>query len=110
MADPANLLCLDEPAEMGAGPNYFRFQTRLARGLSLDDASEGSLRELGEAADGTSLPIQVSITVHPPGTIFQRQYPADPEIAGFEVWASVVVIVKICSSDSSERVSVPLLM
>ena len=40
-----------EPAEMGAGPHYFRFQTRLARGLSLDDASEGSLRELGEAAD-----------------------------------------------------------
>lgn len=40
-----------EPAEMGKGPHYFRFQTRLARGLSLDDASEGSLRELGEAAD-----------------------------------------------------------
>jgi hypothetical protein len=25
-----------------------------------------------------------SITVHPPGTIFQRQYPSDPEIAGFD--------------------------
>ena len=25
-----------------------------------------------------------SITVHPPGTVFQRQYPVDPEIAGFD--------------------------
>jgi hypothetical protein len=29
-------------------------------------------------------PRVTSITVHPPGTIFQRQYPADPEIAGFD--------------------------
>jgi WD40 repeat protein len=29
-------------------------------------------------------PRVTSITVHPPGTVFQRQYPADPEIAGFE--------------------------
>ena len=25
-----------------------------------------------------------SITIHPPGTVFQRQFPMDPEIAGFE--------------------------
>jgi hypothetical protein len=25
-----------------------------------------------------------SITIHPPGTVFQRQFPIDPEIAGFE--------------------------
>jgi sugar lactone lactonase YvrE len=25
-----------------------------------------------------------SITIHPPGTVFQRQFPVDPEIAGFE--------------------------
>jgi WD40 repeat protein len=29
-------------------------------------------------------PRVTSITVHPPGTIFQRQYPSDPEIAGFD--------------------------
>lgn len=29
-------------------------------------------------------PRVTSITVHPPGTVFQRQYPADPEIAGFD--------------------------
>jgi outer membrane protein assembly factor BamB len=29
-------------------------------------------------------PRVTSITIHPPGTIFQRQYPVDPEIAGFE--------------------------
>jgi uncharacterized protein len=40
-----------DPSEMGTGPHYFRFQTKLPRGLSLDDASENSLRELGEAAD-----------------------------------------------------------
>ena len=27
---------------------------------------------------------RVSITIHPPGTVFQRQFPVDPEIAGFE--------------------------
>jgi uncharacterized protein len=41
-----------EPAEMGTGPHYYRFQTKLPRGLSLDDASEGSLRELSAAAEG----------------------------------------------------------
>jgi uncharacterized protein len=40
-----------EPAEMGTGPHYYRFQTKLPRGLSLDDASEESLRELSAAAD-----------------------------------------------------------
>jgi hypothetical protein len=25
-----------------------------------------------------------TITIHPPGTVFQRQFPVDPEIAGFE--------------------------
>jgi hypothetical protein len=25
-----------------------------------------------------------NITIHPPGTVFQRQFPVDPEIAGFE--------------------------
>jgi hypothetical protein len=29
-------------------------------------------------------PRVTSITVYPPGTIFQRQFPVDPEIAGFE--------------------------
>jgi sugar lactone lactonase YvrE len=29
-------------------------------------------------------PRVTSITVHPPGTVFQRQFPVDPEIAGFE--------------------------
>lgn len=29
-------------------------------------------------------PRMTSITIHPPGTIFQRQFPADPEIAGFD--------------------------
>jgi patatin-like phospholipase/acyl hydrolase len=40
-----------KPARMGTGPHYYRFQIRLPRGLSLDDASPGSLAELGEAAD-----------------------------------------------------------
>ena len=39
------------PAQMGTGPHYYRFQTKLPRGLSLDDASQESLRELGEAAE-----------------------------------------------------------
>ncbi len=39
------------PAQMGTGPQYYRFQTKLPRGLSLDDASQESLRELGEAAE-----------------------------------------------------------
>jgi hypothetical protein len=29
-------------------------------------------------------PRVTSITIHPPGTVFQRQFPADPEIAGFD--------------------------
>jgi hypothetical protein len=29
-------------------------------------------------------PRVTSITVHPPGTVFQRPFPADPDIAGFE--------------------------
>lgn len=29
-------------------------------------------------------PRVTSITVHPPGTVFQRPFPSDPEIAGFE--------------------------
>ena len=29
-------------------------------------------------------PRVTSITVHPPGTVFQRPFPADPEIAGFD--------------------------
>jgi len=29
-------------------------------------------------------PRVTAITIHPPGTIFQRPFPADPEIAGFE--------------------------
>jgi hypothetical protein len=29
-------------------------------------------------------PRVTSITIHPPGTVFQRPFPADPEIAGFE--------------------------
>ena len=40
-----------EPAQMGTGPQYYRFQTKLPRGLSLDDASEESLRELSAAAE-----------------------------------------------------------
>jgi predicted acylesterase/phospholipase RssA len=39
-----------DPAEMGRGPRYHRFQVRLRRGLSLDDASPGSLAELDQAA------------------------------------------------------------
>jgi hypothetical protein len=31
-----------------------------------------------------SRPRVTSVTVYPPGTIFQRQFPVDPEIAGFE--------------------------
>jgi hypothetical protein len=40
-----------EPARQGTGPRYFRFQTKLPRGTSLDDASESSLKELSDAAD-----------------------------------------------------------
>lgn len=40
-----------EPARQGTGPRYYRFQTKLPRGTSLDDASEASLRELSDAAD-----------------------------------------------------------
>ena len=40
-----------EPARQGTGPRYFRFQTKLPRGTSLDDASEASLGELSDAAD-----------------------------------------------------------
>ena len=40
-----------EPATQGTGPRYFRFQTKLPRGTSLDDASEASLGELSDAAD-----------------------------------------------------------
>ena len=29
-------------------------------------------------------PRVTSITIHPPGTVFQRPFPVDPEIAGFE--------------------------
>src|SRR6185436_9328724 len=29
-------------------------------------------------------PRVTSITIHPPGTVFQRPFPTDPEIAGFE--------------------------
>lgn len=31
-----------------------------------------------------SRPRVTSITIHPPGTVFQRPFPTDPEIAGFE--------------------------
>jgi hypothetical protein len=40
-----------DPAQQGVGPRYYRFQTTLPRGASLDDASSGSLKELSEAAD-----------------------------------------------------------
>ena len=40
-----------DPPEMGTGPCYYRLQTKLPRGLPLDDASEGSLAELSEAAE-----------------------------------------------------------
>jgi patatin-like phospholipase len=40
-----------EPAAQGLGPRYFRFQTTLPRGTSLDDASERSLDELSASAD-----------------------------------------------------------
>jgi hypothetical protein len=40
-----------EPAEQGLGPRYYRFQTTLPRGTSLDDATKGSLQELSEAAE-----------------------------------------------------------
>ena len=40
-----------DPPEMGRGPRYHRFQVRLPRGLSLDDASKGSLAELEQAAE-----------------------------------------------------------
>lgn len=39
-----------EPAEMGRGPRYFRFQVPLLGARPLDDASPRSLRELDEAA------------------------------------------------------------
>jgi uncharacterized protein len=40
-----------EPATQGQGPRYFRFQTKLPRGTSLDDASQRSLDELSAAAE-----------------------------------------------------------
>jgi hypothetical protein len=40
-----------EPAAQGRGPRYFRFQTTLPRGTSLDDASGRSLNELSDAAE-----------------------------------------------------------
>ncbi len=40
-----------DPPEMGKGPHYYRFQTKLPRGLSLDDASQESLRELSAAGE-----------------------------------------------------------
>jgi uncharacterized protein len=40
-----------EPAAQGTGPRYFRFQTTLPRGTSLDDASASSLDELSDASE-----------------------------------------------------------
>jgi patatin-like phospholipase/acyl hydrolase len=40
-----------EPAEMGRGPRYWRFQATLPRHRGLDDASRASLAELSETAD-----------------------------------------------------------
>ena len=40
-----------DPASRGAGPRYFRFQTKLEVSTALDDASPGALRQLNEAAD-----------------------------------------------------------
>jgi patatin-like phospholipase/acyl hydrolase len=40
-----------DPAEAGRGPRYFRYQTKLPRSLTLDDASRGSLAELETAAE-----------------------------------------------------------
>jgi uncharacterized protein len=40
-----------DPPEMGTGPCYYRMQTKLPRGLPLDDASEESLEELSAAAE-----------------------------------------------------------
>jgi uncharacterized protein len=40
-----------DPADRGAGPRYFRFQTKLAVSTPLDDASPRALRQLNEAAD-----------------------------------------------------------
>ncbi|HSD23176.1 MAG TPA: patatin-like phospholipase family protein [Solirubrobacterales bacterium] len=40
-----------DPASRGAGPRYFRFQTKLQASTPLDDASPDALRQLNEAAD-----------------------------------------------------------
>jgi patatin-like phospholipase/acyl hydrolase len=40
-----------DPASQGAGPRYFRFQTKLEVSTPLDDASPRALRQLNEAAD-----------------------------------------------------------
>jgi hypothetical protein len=40
-----------EPAEQGRGPRYYRLQTKLPRGTSLDDAGARSLADLSAAAD-----------------------------------------------------------
>jgi predicted acylesterase/phospholipase RssA len=40
-----------DPATQGTGPRYFRFQTSLVEGTSLDDASAKALDELSAAAD-----------------------------------------------------------
>lgn len=40
-----------DPAGMGRGPRYHRFQVMLPRGLALDDASRGSLAELESEAE-----------------------------------------------------------
>jgi hypothetical protein len=40
-----------DPATPGTGPRYFRFQTSLTEGTSLDDASPRALEELSAAAD-----------------------------------------------------------
>ena len=40
-----------DPASRGAGPRYFRFQTKLEVSTALDDASPGALGQLTEAAD-----------------------------------------------------------
>ena len=40
-----------DPASRGAGPRYFRFQTKLEVSTPLDDASPRALRQLNRAAD-----------------------------------------------------------
>jgi patatin-like phospholipase/acyl hydrolase len=40
-----------DPATQGAGPRYFRFQTKLAVSTPLDDARPRALEQLNEAAD-----------------------------------------------------------